>query len=568
MKILDLYLTQVCNLNCEYCYVDVVKKATSEFPVDGFIEKIDLSQYNHIKFFWWEPLLEWDMICKIVSSVRKKSPKTIFTIVSNGILLNQEKRDWILENKLEIIISVHPWSRKHLIQKVELLKSLWENVGIYIIFNPQDFKIALKDILFFSQAWIKNFCFAPEIYGEWDDTHLKKFHTVLFSLLKYIHIQRMNISWISHDSLKILRGGCEKTVFDYHGKYSPCNRFTSLKKEKGFSYKPIYDSFSQTIALWNDSDRWFYACPIGWYLDKKDEDIFLSAARYQKLNQIFLSFFRELHKGRLSFLSKDLEEIRFNLTQQCNLRCSYCYVDFSNERLDYMDGKNIIDFFIEQAGDVKYISFFGGEPFLEFDNLKKLTEYALQKSQQYWKKVYFTVATNFTLINSERIEFLKKYNFNIHISFNGTNLKNDILRDQSSQLVLKNMNDFLSLKERKERISILFAFRPEDVFSLKENVEYLISLWYSHFLFELIFWKEYTWSKRSIDIAILQLLLLQKKYNHLVFLNTFPEKRYLDINTDGKAGENSLEFFGESIDIVHKKYFHDTISKTFRAHWV
>ena len=35
MKILDLYITKVCNLNCEYCYVDLVNKEES-FDLSSF----------------------------------------------------------------------------------------------------------------------------------------------------------------------------------------------------------------------------------------------------------------------------------------------------------------------------------------------------------------------------------------------------------------------------------------------------------------------------------------------------------------------------------------------------
>jgi len=50
MKILDLYITKVCNLDCEYCYVDVVKKEGKEFDVKDFTERVNLLDYDHIKF--------------------------------------------------------------------------------------------------------------------------------------------------------------------------------------------------------------------------------------------------------------------------------------------------------------------------------------------------------------------------------------------------------------------------------------------------------------------------------------------------------------------------------------
>jgi sulfatase maturation enzyme AslB (radical SAM superfamily) len=79
------------------------------------------------------------------------------------------------------------------------------------------------------------------------------------------------------------------------------------------------------------------------------------------LNQVFISFFRDIQKikGHINFLTENIEEIRFNITAQCNIRCEYCYVDFQNRTLDKQKAKNIIDFYIAQPGDKKIVSFFG-----------------------------------------------------------------------------------------------------------------------------------------------------------------------------------------------------------------
>ena len=50
MKILDLYITDVCNLNCDYCYVDVVKKENTQFNQEEFAQRVDLLSFDAIKF--------------------------------------------------------------------------------------------------------------------------------------------------------------------------------------------------------------------------------------------------------------------------------------------------------------------------------------------------------------------------------------------------------------------------------------------------------------------------------------------------------------------------------------
>lgn len=82
MKILDLYITKLCNLHCEYCYVDIGYDAKI-FNPEKFLEIFDWKKYNHIKFFGGEPLLKWEEIQQIVIWIRAKKPKMIFSVITN-----------------------------------------------------------------------------------------------------------------------------------------------------------------------------------------------------------------------------------------------------------------------------------------------------------------------------------------------------------------------------------------------------------------------------------------------------------------------------------------------------
>jgi sulfatase maturation enzyme AslB (radical SAM superfamily) len=69
-------------------------------------------------------------------------------------------------------------------------------------------------------------------------------------------------------------------------------------------------------------------------LDNETKDLKASVQTFKKLNHVFIDFYKKIHSHHLSFFSENIEEIRFNLTQQCNIRCKYCYVDFKNKVLD------------------------------------------------------------------------------------------------------------------------------------------------------------------------------------------------------------------------------------------
>ena len=129
------------------------------------------------------------------------------------------------------------------------------------------------------------------------------------------------------------------------------------------------------------------------------------------------------------YLNDHVEQITMQVTQDCNLRCRYCTYsgNYDHHRvhsrkvmpLDTMKGS--IDFFMTRSRKVQndlVIGFYGGEPFLEIDNIKKCVEYV--KTNYSGRAVRYTVTTNGTLFNDEVIEFLEKEeNFNINISFDG-----------------------------------------------------------------------------------------------------------------------------------------------------
>ena len=125
-------------------------------------------------------------------------------------------------------------------------------------------------------------------------------------------------------------------------------------------------------------------------------------------------------------LNNKLKLLILQVTQQCNLRCGYCVYSgnyfnrgHSNKRMDFDTAKKGIDFLIHNSRDTDSIGigFYGGEPLLEFDLMKKCINYALSAAEG--KDVTFNFTTNGTLLSKEIIEFLSLYNINIIISLDG-----------------------------------------------------------------------------------------------------------------------------------------------------
>ncbi|EJO5348229.1 Cys-rich peptide radical SAM maturase CcpM [Clostridium botulinum] len=126
-------------------------------------------------------------------------------------------------------------------------------------------------------------------------------------------------------------------------------------------------------------------------------------------------------------LKSMVERITLQITQECNLRCKYCVYSqdsplqrhHSNKKMNFETAKKSIDFlFNHSIGRSRVnISFYGGEPLLQFDLIKQCVEYAKKKFAG--REVTYSLTTNATLLNDDIIEYFVNNKFMITISLDG-----------------------------------------------------------------------------------------------------------------------------------------------------
>lgn len=131
---------------------------------------------------------------------------------------------------------------------------------------------------------------------------------------------------------------------------------------------------------------------------------------------------------------KRLKTVTLTLTQACNLSCTYCYEHHkSKRRMDFDVAKKIIDRELSRNGDFEGFEFdlFGGEPFLEFDLLKDITEYICERKGSIPCTVFAT--TNGTLVHGEVQTWLREHDgcFVCGLSLDGTREMHNLNRSNS-----------------------------------------------------------------------------------------------------------------------------------------
>ena len=75
--------------------------------------------------------------------------------------------------------------------------------------------------------------------------------------------------------------------------------------------------------------------------------------------------------------------------------------------MSYEVGKQALDFLIANSGNRRNleVDFFGGEPLMNWDVVKRLVEYGREQEKIHDKNFRFTLTTNGVLLNDEIMEF-------------------------------------------------------------------------------------------------------------------------------------------------------------------
>ena len=125
-----------------------------------------------------------------------------------------------------------------------------------------------------------------------------------------------------------------------------------------------------------------------------------------------------------------------HVAHDCNLRCKYCFAatgDFcmgERKLLSYEVGKKALDWLVEKSGKRVHleVDFFGGEPLMNFDVMKRLVEYGRSIEEAKNKKFKFTTTTNCVLMTEEIMDFFNKEMGNVVISMDGRPEVHDRMR--------------------------------------------------------------------------------------------------------------------------------------------
>lgn len=183
-----------------------------------------------------------------------------------------------------------------------------------------------------------------------------------------------------------------------------------------------------------------------------------------------------------------IRSVVLNLAQGCNLSCTYCFADeglYHDKQYGFMDqatARRGIDLAFAKGDGHVHITFFGGEPTMNWPVLEDAVRYGQEQAASTGRTIDFSVTTNGSLLTEDRIAFLAGHRIGVSVSLDGPPDVNDRHRTLkggkgSSAAVLPRIRRLLEVhRSRPTGARVTLTAGNTDV---ERTFDYLIGLGFS-----------------------------------------------------------------------------------------
>lgn len=119
LKALCLHICHDCNLRCRYCFADegayhsareMMSLETAKRAIDFLIENSGSRKVLEVDFFGGEPLMNFEVVKQTVyyakEEAAKRGKRFLFTTTTNGLLLDEEKTEFLNAEMENVVLSL------------------------------------------------------------------------------------------------------------------------------------------------------------------------------------------------------------------------------------------------------------------------------------------------------------------------------------------------------------------------------------------------------------------------------------------------------------------------------
>lgn len=203
------WVTEKCNLNCDYCYVNKKPKTmsleTAGKAFDYFKKKFENVQFQkgeiHIGFHGGEPLLNFPVIHFLTEALKKEYGDKIryFSLTTNGTIYDKKMFDYLMDN-IELSVSIdgnretNDLKRHHYngssaydetIATLEFLKVHKTNVRVRMTVNKETIKDFANNFIELQRRQYGIVAYAINMDDFWDADDIREYGRQLNRIMDY-----------------------------------------------------------------------------------------------------------------------------------------------------------------------------------------------------------------------------------------------------------------------------------------------------------------------------------------------------------------------------------------------
>ena len=168
------------------------------------------------------------------------------------------------------------------------------------------------------------------------------------------------------------------------------------------------------------------------------------------------------------------------LTEDCNLRCTYCFVKKTPRAMSAETARKSVDYYLHRniSGKERHLglTFFGGEPFMALDVMEEVISYCNERRPHTRKTVHFSTTTNATIATPRVERIIKDSQMPLLVSMDGGE---DAMKSRPFvhggspyKAVCRNLKRLIHWSPS---VIVRMTYHPEAM-DLKENIERVLEL--------------------------------------------------------------------------------------------
>lgn len=205
------------------------------------------------------------------------------------------------------------------------------------------------------------------------------------------------------------------------------------------------------------------------------------------------------------------------LTTACNQNCSYCYQNArGNSSMDWETLRAALDLLLQSEEDEVSLTFYGGEPLLEFPRIIRAIRY-VESAASPRKNFEFHLITNGTLLDLDAANFLARHGVETQISFDGIRAA----QDRRAQGTFDRLDHLLvELREKEESFfnqncSVAITLSSRNVHYLAQSFAHFLDRGVHEVAVAPLVTHDPDWRPDLIDVLVEQVaLVLQMSQHH------------------------------------------------------